>query len=55
MHTAASTGLVIICVSVFVCVCKHASLAKWSGHQPTNRKVVGSICSVTTLVLPLFP
>ena len=36
------------------CVCEWTSLAKWSGRQPSNRKVVCSITGVASLVL-LFP
>ena len=32
-----------------------ASIAKWSGHQPTNQKVVVSTPGVTTFMLLLFP
>ena len=38
---------------VHACVC--GSKAKWSGHQPANRKVAGLIPAQDTLVLLLFP
>ena len=43
-----------VCLSLCVCehACTHASIAKWSGHRPSNREVVGSIPSCGRLVLP---
>ena len=32
-------------VCVCVCMCVRTSIAKWSGHRPSNRKVVGLIPS----------
>ena len=37
-----------------VCVCARVCIAKWSGHRPTDRNVVGSIPGVASLVLLLF-
>ena len=45
----------LLCLRVCVCVCVWASIVKWLGHQPVNRKVAGSIPGQATLVLLLFP
>ena len=42
------------CIHVCVCVLR-GSISKWSGHQPANQKVAGSISPEDTLVLLLFP
>ena len=43
-----------MCGCMSVCVCG-GRIARWLGQPPGNQKVLGSIPSVATLVLLLFP
>jgi len=45
---------VCVCVCVCVGVGGGGSIAKWSGHQPANRKVAGLIPTQDNLVLLLL-